>query len=247
MFDMNKIGKKIKTARTEKNMTQMDLADAMGISYQAVSNWERGNSMPDIAKLPELCDILGINLDELMGTNNNTQTIQAVKKLIADENADITLEELADVAPIVPPKKVQKVVVHCKNNHDSIDMEALLSLAPFLDDEYLNDLAEKVALKGLSQLTVLAPFLEEETLAKIIFKHIENIESSLADVVNLAPFLDEETLDKLVDYCLASENCDFSALVNLCPFLAETTVRKIADYVIKNKSYGTLSQIAPFM
>ena len=44
MFDMSKIGKKIKTARTEKNMTQMNLADALGISYQAVSNWERGVS-----------------------------------------------------------------------------------------------------------------------------------------------------------------------------------------------------------
>ena len=37
MFDTTKIGKKIKTARNEKNMTQMDLADAMGISYEAVA------------------------------------------------------------------------------------------------------------------------------------------------------------------------------------------------------------------
>ena len=42
MFDTNKVAKNIKKARTEKNMTQMDLADAMGVSYQAVSNWERG-------------------------------------------------------------------------------------------------------------------------------------------------------------------------------------------------------------
>ena len=249
MFDMNKIGKIIKNARNAKNMTQMDLADAMGISYQAVSNWERGNSMPDISKLPELCEILGLNLDELMGTNNNTQTVQVVKKLMNDENADITLEELADVAPIIPPKKVQKVVVHCNNTDTSagIDMKTLLSLAPFLDDEYLNNIAEKISLNGLSELTGLAPFLEEETLSKIIFRHLENHSDSIEDVTSLAPFLDDDTLDKLVDNCLAAENCNVSELIGLCPFLDEMTVRKIADYVMVQKNYSVLSQITPFM
>lgn len=51
MIDMNRVGKCIKNARTNKNMTQLELADIVGVSYQAVSNWERGNSMPDIAKL----------------------------------------------------------------------------------------------------------------------------------------------------------------------------------------------------
>lgn len=249
MFDMTKIGKIIKNARNAKNMTQMDLADAMGISFQAVSNWERGNSMPDIAKLPELCEILGLNLDELMGTDSNSPTVQVVKKLVDDENADITLEELANVAPIIPPKKVQKVVVHCNNtNTDSgIDMDTLLSLAPFLDDEYLNNMAEKLSLDGLSQLTGLAPFLEEETLSKIIFRHLENHSSSIDEVTSLAPFLDEDTLDKLVENCLAAENCEASKLIGLCPFLDEMTVRKIADYVMGQKNYGVLSQIAPFM
>lgn len=51
MFDTARIAQKIKEARIARNMTQMNLADAMEVSYQAVSNWERGNSMPDIAKL----------------------------------------------------------------------------------------------------------------------------------------------------------------------------------------------------
>lgn len=44
MFDTNKIAANIKKARTKLNMTQMNLADEMGVSYQAVSNWERGVS-----------------------------------------------------------------------------------------------------------------------------------------------------------------------------------------------------------
>ena len=44
MFDTNKVANNIKAARTKMNMTQMNLADEMGVSYQAVSNWERGVS-----------------------------------------------------------------------------------------------------------------------------------------------------------------------------------------------------------
>ena len=47
MLNMERVGRKISELRRERNMTQMELADQMGISFQAVSNWERGNSMPD--------------------------------------------------------------------------------------------------------------------------------------------------------------------------------------------------------
>ena len=50
MFDTVKIGKRIAELRKKRDMTQFEIADRLGISYQAVSNWERGNSMPDIAK-----------------------------------------------------------------------------------------------------------------------------------------------------------------------------------------------------
>ena len=44
MFDTRKTGAKIMQLRKEKDMTQMELADLMQVSYQAVSNWERGVS-----------------------------------------------------------------------------------------------------------------------------------------------------------------------------------------------------------
>ena len=45
MFDTKIIGKKIAALRKAKDMTQMELADKLGISFQAVSNWERGGSL----------------------------------------------------------------------------------------------------------------------------------------------------------------------------------------------------------
>ena len=44
MFDVKMVAAKLREARIKKNMTQNNLADELGISFQAVSNWERGNS-----------------------------------------------------------------------------------------------------------------------------------------------------------------------------------------------------------
>ena len=45
MFDTVKIGKRIAELRKKRDMTQFEIADRLGISYQAVSNWERGDSL----------------------------------------------------------------------------------------------------------------------------------------------------------------------------------------------------------
>lgn len=54
MFTMNSVCAKISELQKKHNMPQMELADKINISFQAVSNWERRNSIPDIGKLPEL-------------------------------------------------------------------------------------------------------------------------------------------------------------------------------------------------
>ena len=70
MFNMENVGQRISEFRKEKNMTQMELADRMNISFQAVSNWERGISMPDISKLPELAEMFGVTIGELLGEHS---------------------------------------------------------------------------------------------------------------------------------------------------------------------------------
>ena len=59
------IGKNIKQFRQEKHIKQETLADAIGVSSQAVSKWETGASDPDIALLPKLAGYFGVSIDEL--------------------------------------------------------------------------------------------------------------------------------------------------------------------------------------
>lgn len=61
-----KIAAFISGKRKEKNLTQAQLAERLSISNRAVSKWETGKSLPDVSIMPELCDILGITLTELL-------------------------------------------------------------------------------------------------------------------------------------------------------------------------------------
>ena len=65
-MDQLKIGKFIAKCRKEKNLTQMRLAEKLGITDKAISKWERGIAMPDTAIMLELCDILCISVNELL-------------------------------------------------------------------------------------------------------------------------------------------------------------------------------------
>ena len=60
------LGGRIARLRKEKGMTQLELADRMGVTDKAVSKWERDVSCPDIASMPRLAEVLGATVDELM-------------------------------------------------------------------------------------------------------------------------------------------------------------------------------------
>lgn len=63
----NQIGKNIHALRKQQGLTQEELADSVKVSFQAVSKWENGNSLPDISVLPLLANVLHCSIDQLMG------------------------------------------------------------------------------------------------------------------------------------------------------------------------------------
>lgn len=65
-MDQVKIGKFIASCRKEQGMTQAALAEKLGITDRAVSKWETGKSLPDSGIMLELCELLNINVNELL-------------------------------------------------------------------------------------------------------------------------------------------------------------------------------------
>lgn len=64
-MDQEKIGKFISEQRKVKGITQNELAERLGVSDRAVSNWENGKNMPDYSLLPSLAKELNVTLNEL--------------------------------------------------------------------------------------------------------------------------------------------------------------------------------------
>ena len=71
------LGENIKNLRREKGITQERLAEFLGVTFQSVSRWERGDSFPDITMLPEIASFFKVSVDELLGLNKT----QAQKKI----------------------------------------------------------------------------------------------------------------------------------------------------------------------
>ena len=68
-MNQEKIGSLIKKVRKENNLTQQDFAKKYGVTYQAVSKWENGKNIPDIALLKEICSDYNIDINELLDNN----------------------------------------------------------------------------------------------------------------------------------------------------------------------------------
>lgn len=61
------IGENIRRMRTDRNLTQEEIAVHLGVSFQTVSKWERSESYPDIEILPSIANYFGVSIDELLG------------------------------------------------------------------------------------------------------------------------------------------------------------------------------------
>ena len=81
------LGMMISELRKQHDMTQLELAEKMGVTDKAVSKWERDLSCPDINSLPTLAEVLGVSVEELM----------QVKK--AAEAPVSKVSEILDLAP----------------------------------------------------------------------------------------------------------------------------------------------------
>ena len=80
------VGERIAFLRKLKGLTQSDLGERVGVSFQAVSKWERGETLPDTALLPDLAEILDTTVDNILSGGNR----------VMDYKGKITVAQMAD-------------------------------------------------------------------------------------------------------------------------------------------------------
>lgn len=271
MFDTVKVGRIISQKRKEHNMTQMQLADALGISFQAVSNWERGNSMPDISKLPELAELFGCSIEELLGGGASAGNVE---KLAKGEGQGLSLGEIAEVAPVLTPEVLDEAVesarrgdtpsaacgdssfregAEVESDDEDFDEEIDEEDEEGEDEDDEEDEEEPRRFHAFWKRTgrgARAHIRDGKTVyilgaEKSGEKRKDKAKSKrLKELVMLAPFLSSERLRELVEE-LRGEGYTVSELVPLAPFLSEEELDALAE--LAEADDGELAALAPFL
>lgn len=194
-------------------MTQLELADKLSISFQAVSNWECGNSMPDIAKLPELAEIFGVSIDDILGYNNALlHDVISSQSPNAKEYSDT---DIAEAAQLLKPSQIEDILINT-DDHPRL----LSTFLPFLSNETIERIADEHIKNGKS-VAILLPFLRYEKIEELARIAAENGDS----ITLFVPFLRESTVR---DYAFkAFEHGGIDEVTVFLPFMNEKDVLEL--------------------
>ena len=91
-MDQQRIGGFLKELRKEKNLTQEQLAEMLGVSGRTVSRWETGFNMPDISLLVELADFYDVSVPEIINGERKSETMNEDVKEMALSLSDYAEE-----------------------------------------------------------------------------------------------------------------------------------------------------------
>lgn len=201
MQKLEGFGRKISERRQNMNLTQEELAGRIGVTPQALSKWERETSLPDITILADLCQVLGVSADYLLGIE---------KQLIMEENRDADWNQVWDslqrcLEPVVLIFSQELVPLFVDNSfvNEIINLRKdlakdgiLLPVVRLMDDVNLEP--------GEFMVLAYQNVLYSETLERIEFgKTMEYIVNRLGDVIRsqyyevLSPDLVKQLIDNL--------------------------------------------------
>ena len=96
-MDTLKIGRYIQHLRKAAGMTQKDLAERLNISFQAVSKWENGDTLPDTGLLLTLCDVLDTTADQLLNGGSIVPVERKLLRLADVEAGFCCIENIGDL------------------------------------------------------------------------------------------------------------------------------------------------------
>jgi len=173
-MDQIKIGKYIQKLRKEKGLTQKELADHFNISFQAVSKWENGETLPDSSLLLELSSILGTSVDSLL---TGGIYLFGERKLMSIKDIEKGFQAIKDVGKYFGKESYfYKGMIEGINNKMNLDLEELLS-----KNEYREALVTEVLLQGI----MLGNYYVDINEVKSYFiktKYVEYIENAMSKI-----------------------------------------------------------------
>lgn len=208
-----KLGEKIRTLRKQKNISQEVLAQYLGISFQAVSKWENGDTLPDVAMIPSIAIFFDVSTDELFDFNR-IETEQKIQQACWDianirddepQKAESMLRGLLKQYPgndvilnnllytIRAPERHDEVVTICKSilevtKDDEVKYDVLRILAETYHDMGQQNLVkptlERIPEIYFSKLELAATLLDGSDAMKAARSQANLCRDSLLDMLS---------------------------------------------------------------
>ncbi|WPP43452.1 helix-turn-helix transcriptional regulator [Paenibacillus hunanensis] len=218
MLDSILIGATIANYRKQQNLTQLELADYMHVTPQAVSKWETGKSLPDIYTMIKLAKLLHIDIAMLLGENT--------------ELSDELLHQFA-------PGQTTQMPLHTSAN--SVQIDAIIAL----EDEK-SSFSDDLQALTLAQIIQLAPLVDQETLIHITGLHADSLAENAKALTELAPFLTEDALYAIVcgDDPLTIDH--ILTVIRIAPYYDERLHQYVSEHQ-HQITIQQMSTIAPFI
>ncbi len=262
MLDIAKVGTLIAYLRKAKDLTQVELANSLNVSHQAVSKWERGESMPDIGTLPMLAHELGVTTDDLL--QGQVEEHRQVAQLhmfvasLADANSNkagemivsqqVTAQDLSDLGPIIKTSTMRELAPCLLKTH--LTITDAIRLAPFLDDDVLERILRYTEPTNWTwdELHKVAPFVRRPLLAEWAVAIADSTPPSRRHVISLAPFLERSLLDALVIQ-IEEGGWSWNTLIEIVPFVSRESLVILVQGVRTDKrpNRHVVMTLAPFL
>lgn len=251
-MDSSNLGRKISEYRQNKGLTQEELAGRIGVTPQALSKWERGQSLPDLSLLVDLCQMLGCSADDLLGisvmkiTENDDETSQ--NEIWANlrnclEPLELTFGE-GLVSAFTDPSYMEQIIQVRKN----LSKEGILTPLVRIRDDMELDTREFVILSYRKELYRAAVPQETERVCQYMMECLERtVREKYADILNRDmvkdmvenlqkkyPALISETVPEKISYGLLTNVLkQFMAEGNSCLYLVK--IIEIIDDTLRQK------------
>lgn len=233
-MDMQKVGAFISERRKSMDYTQAELAGLLTISHQAVSKWERGESLPDVALLPDLAKLLNVSIDTLLNGGEARAIAASAIPAFSHSGELEPTESLANSTAHTEEQRLQQ----------QFSIDHVISLAPFLPKETLEEMVGQIAEElSWSDLLALAPFTGRSALEELVHKTGETAFHA-NHIIALAPFLGQDTLRRLLDH-VEESSLDWGTVQALAPFVEISQLIERMD--IESLTPMQLSGLAPFL
>ena len=243
-MDIEKIGKFLRKSRRRWGLTQGDVAEHLGVSPQAVSKWERGENLPDMAFLPDISKLLEVGVDEILNAGVGEETgEEGLQKLVDTPLFEKILTKIKMASSLAELALDLDFFVYLGAKQKSDTITALLVMSDYhlVLDEILPYCSQ--AQRG----TIVTHILEagDYELLEQISSHMSNELKAAA----LAKLLEEGKFDTIEDNMPAfnrkhrdiivqhfSENTtDIETIENFIPFFDKNQRQRLAESLDLNE------------